>query len=140
MLPIQATDLLEGFVRAFDSEHSPQSVVSKAYMKASNGLADPATARHGNLRLINPLAEDLASCLDRRASFIWTKLKEVITATEIEPYPGLASDLKSQVLTHSKPLRDSADSLVSSMRPLGVHGQALRLARKKERDKASSDR
>lgn len=114
MLPKQVTDLTDGFVRVFDSEHPATIEFRKAHNKAAESLVQRGFGSAGNL--LYPISKEVTAYLEKKAQFVWDKLQQVITSTEIESYPELNTDLKSQVASYFNPTRQAAEYYMEEIR------------------------
>ena len=95
MLPQEAIKLLDGFVKAFDSERPPVFEFRKARQQAAASMMERGFGwGSGSIAIV---AKNVTSYLQEKADFIWAKSKEVVNAIAIEPYPKLSEDLKLQV-------------------------------------------
>jgi hypothetical protein len=114
MLPKQVADLHEGFVRVFDSERPAVIEFRRAHNQVVASLARQGFG-WGSTAII-AIGKNVTSYLEEKARFIWTKLQEVITATAVEPYPELNSDLKEQIAVYYGPARQAAERYMEELR------------------------
>jgi hypothetical protein len=114
MLPKHVIDLLEGFVRTFDSDHP--AVIE--FRKARNQVVQAEIGKGFSLgcSAVIPIGQKLTSYLDNKAKFVWAKLQDVITSTRVAPYAELSADLKSLIALHFNPTRNAAERYLEDMR------------------------
>jgi hypothetical protein len=114
MLPKDVTDLLEGFVRGFDSDRP--AVIE--FRKAHNNAAQSFVGRGFgvNCSVVIPIGQKLTSYLEEKAKFVWGKLQEVVISLQIAAYPDFSNDLKSQVAAHFNPTRQAAENYLENVR------------------------
>ena len=115
MLPSKVSNLADGFVRVFDLEHSITIELRKAHNRAAVSLQQSGVG-YSIDGLILYIGKNLTVFLEERAQFIWEKLKQVVTSTEIEHYPKLNADLKSKIASYYNPARQAAESYLEQMR------------------------
>jgi hypothetical protein len=114
MLPKETIDLLAGFVRAFDSERPAPVEFRKAHHQVAASLAQRGLG-WGSSAIIT-IGKSVTAYLEERARFVWTKLKEVVCATDVEPYSDLGSDLKAQIAAFYTPTRQAAERYMGELR------------------------
>ena len=114
MLPKQIKDLADNFVRAFDLEHSPEKAFRDAHNKTAAFMVQNGLGWSGFA--MGKFAKYATEYLEQRASFVREKLEQVITATGIEPYSELASDLKTQFASYLNPAVRGAESYFEMLR------------------------
>ena len=123
MLPKQVTDLIDNFVRAYESEHSAETEFRNAHQRFAESLAKrgfgwPSGAFLG-------IGKSVIQYLEAKAHFVWARLQHVITSTGMELYPELNADLKAEIEKQLKPSVETADVFLENLRqgteaPLGA--------------------
>jgi hypothetical protein len=122
VLPKQISDLTHSFVRAFDLEHPLETEFRNAHQRFAESLVKrgfgwPSGAMPGIGRMV-------MEHLENKAEFIWERLQHVITSTEVESYPEMNTDLKSEISTRLSPSVEAAEKYLENLRqgtgaPLG---------------------
>jgi len=115
MLPKNVTDLLDAFVRVFDSERPAVLEFRKAYNQLVPERAQQAWVRWDSGAIIT-IGIHVTAFLQDKAQFIWGKLQEIVSSTEIEAYPDLSKDLKSQIAASYNPTRQAAEQYIEELR------------------------
>ena len=118
MLPKEFTDLFDGFIRVYDAEHSMPIELRNAHNRAAASVQSSGQGYHIS-RLVPYLAKNLLECIEKRGQFILEKFKVIWTSTQIELYPDLSVDLKSQIAGYLNPSRQAAESYLEHMRISG---------------------
>ena len=115
MLPQKINDLVDGFVRVYDLEHSITIELRKAHNRAAV-LLQESGRKYSIDGLVLYLGKNLIVFLEARVKFLWDKLKQVVTSTEIQCYPELNADLKSKFASYYNPARQAAENYLEQMR------------------------
>jgi len=118
MLPKEFTDLVDGFIRVYDSEHPMPIELRKAHNSAAASIQSSGQGYHIG-SLVPYLANNLVVCLEERGQFLLEKFKVILTSTGIEFYPDLSGDLKSRIAAYFNPALQAAESYLEQMRISG---------------------
>src|SRR5260221_215053 len=108
MLPKQITELIDGFVHAYEAQHPARLEFQKernrelmeALVHGSAGWSSAIVVR---------IARRVAAHVKKECLFVWEKFKEVILATEPESYPALNEDVKGQISKYVNPTVEIAE-------------------------------
>jgi hypothetical protein len=98
VLSKQITELIEGFVKSFDSSRPPILEWRKAHNKAAAKLIEQGLGWSDYA--VGIIAKEVTRYLQDRADFIWEKLQGIITSTAVTSYPELHADLKNELAKH----------------------------------------
>lgn len=98
MLPKSVTELLDGFLIAFEAEHP--TVI--AFRLARNSVMLAAAAKgsgHGSSDLLQ-ICNNVAVFIEKKAHFLWERMQTVIISTEVPFYHGINADIKNQLKSY----------------------------------------
>jgi hypothetical protein len=115
MLPKQITNLTDSFLRVFDSERPPERALKDAHNRTAEFILQKGLGGWCGFAL-GHFAERVNVYLTERATFVRDKLQQVVNSTQVEPYPELNADLKTQFVTYLTPSVRIAEDYFEKLR------------------------
>lgn len=109
MLPKQVTNLVDGFVNAFDVERPPVLEFRKIHNKGAEWAVSSGVGWEGGAPL-GVIAKALVAYMREKAVYVRDQLKLAVSTTEIDFYPELNLDLKAQFSAYLSPCLKSAEN------------------------------
>lgn len=113
MMPKQVTDLAESAIAAFDSEFPIGREVNNAHQRAAEQQVASGLGLSG--MIIGRFAKLLAPYLENRAALVGKSLKEAVSATELQPYAELETDLQTCFEHYMSPAVQAAQAGLDRM-------------------------
>jgi hypothetical protein len=115
MLPKTVRDLVDNFIRAFDSERPQGRAFADAHNKTAEFIVKNGLGGWCGFAL-RPLANQLSAYLAERACLVRDRLKQAVEACKVECYPEMSTDLKGYFATSMNPAVEGAVSYFEMLR------------------------
>jgi hypothetical protein len=124
MLPKNVTDLMDGFVRVYDSKQPTEFEFQKAQNKGASEHQRTGMG-YGNGQGTVYITRELKDYLEKRANYIWGKMQEAMNAASIDAYPELSNDLKSKFSEYHTPTLNRTFQFIEKFQVMSKENPAV---------------